>query len=338
MKKSKGQITSILLASAMAATLSGCGETGGNTEATTAATESTTEAATEAVSSEDTEAATEATGEATAEASLDFEDGNFAFAKVNTSMGAADKSELEVVDYNGSKALKMINTEGGTMYLGINVSALLGDAVKDLATIQFDIGTEHEDGNFYSTSGTLYTYTGEANDEGKPGQWSVYIDTANPKTATFDVSASGFVAGADNYIIISKDTDNGAAKGLAPANLFIDNFRFLDVDGNVLKADSSAEFGNPSGFSSGVDRSNLFGLVKPGEFSGFQTSAGGWAQAGFEMPQEIIDALVPGSVVEISYSSSTGNMWLVMPDAAKGWTRVGVGDADGSGQGYAYYN
>ena len=47
------------------------------------------------------------------------------------------------------------------------------------------------------------------------------------------------------------------------------------------------------------------------------------------MPQEIIDALVPGSVVEINYTSETGNMWLVFPDASNGWTRVGVGDTDG---------
>ena len=48
-------------------------------------------------------------------------------------------------------------------------------------------------------------------------------------------------------------------------------------------------------------------------------------QDGFEMPQEIIDALVPGSVVNISYASTTGKLWIVMPDAAAGWMRVGDG-------------
>ena len=59
------------------------------------------------------------------------------------------------------------------------------------------------------------------------------------------------------------------------------------------------------------------------DFAGFATKADAWAQDGFDMPQEIIDALVPGSVVEITYSSETGNMWIVMPDAANGWMRVG---------------
>ncbi|MDE7224327.1 MAG: hypothetical protein K2O34_11200, partial [Acetatifactor sp.] len=65
-------------------------------------------------------------------------------------------------------------------------------------------------------------------------------------------------------------------------------------------------------------------------FEGFATKAGGWAQEGFEMPQEIIDALVPGSVVNISYSSEDGTMWIVMPDAAAGWIRVGQPGGDGT--------
>ena len=46
-----------------------------------------------------------------------------------------------------------------------------------------------------------------------------------------------------------------------------------------------------------------------------------WHKA--EKHQEIIDALVPGAVVEVTYSSETGNMWLVMPDSTAGWMRVG---------------
>ena len=49
-------------------------------------------------------------------------------------------------------------------------------------------------------------------------------------------------------------------------------------------------------------------------------------------------ALVPGSVIDINYSSATGEIWIVMPDSAAGWKRVGVGDYDGSGQGYALFD
>ena len=36
----------------------------------------------------------------------------------------------------------------------------------------------------------------------------------------------------------------------------------------------------------------------------------------------IVAALVPGAVINISYESETGNIWIVMPDAAAGWSRV----------------
>ena len=58
-------------------------------------------------------------------------------------------------------------------------------------------------------------------------------------------------------------------------------------------------------------------------FEGFETSGDAWAQAGFTMPQEILDALVPGAVVTIQYSSETGNIWIVMNEAQAGWMRVG---------------
>ncbi|MCD7956637.1 MAG: hypothetical protein LUG93_13020, partial [Lachnospiraceae bacterium] len=67
-------------------------------------------------------------------------------------------------------------------------------------------------------------------------------------------------------------------------------------------------------------------------------SGDGWSQDGFEMPQEIIDALVPGSVVEITYTSENGEIWIVMPDAEAGWMRVGVGNWDGSGSDLGVYD
>ena len=44
--------------------------------------------------------------------------------------------------------------------------------------------------------------------------------------------------------------------------------------------------------------------------------------SGTEMPENIVAALVPGAVINISYESETGNIWIVMPDAAAGWFRV----------------
>ena len=136
-------------------------------------------------------------------------------------------------------------------------------------------------------------------------------------------------------MVVSLETDNGKSKGAAQANMWIDNVVFKDADGNVLKADTSAEY---VAASTGSDRSNLYAVTGAVEFADFACKGDGWAQNGFDMPQEIIDALVPGSVIEISFSSESGNMWIVMPDSAAGWMRVGQGNADGSGSVGAYIN
>ena len=312
------KLLALAMVAAMSASLIACG-----------GTEVAAPAATDAATTEAATAEAEAPAEA-AEASIDFEDGSFSFVGIDKSVNsAADDFVFEVADYNGSKALK-VTPQGKAPYVGIQLDALLGDAVSDCKTVQLSIGTENEAG-FYSASGKIYAFTGEdlAREE---ATWSVYLADQNPKTATFEAKGD-FVAG--SYIVVSMETDVAKDKGNGPSSLYIDNIAFLDAAGNTLTADTSAEF---VAASTGRDSSNLFGITGAVEFEGFTTSAGGWAQEGFDMPQEIIDALVPGSVVEITYSSSTGNIWLVMPDAAAGWMRVGVGDADGSGQQYAYVN
>ena len=266
--------------------------------------------------------------------SIDFEDGNFAFAAVDTGRGGADNSILEVVDYNGSKALKATNVDGKNMFVAFNLSALLGDKLADVKEIRVDLGTENAD-KFAASSGRLYCMTGEDNKEVKANEWSVYIESANPKTAKFDVSGKGFISGGENYVVLSKETDNSKT---TPSNLLIDNIAFLDENGATIAVDTSAEFGNPAGFAAVNDRSNLFAMTKTVDWEGYSVSAGAWAQAGVPFTDKVLEALVPGSVIEIEYTSETGNMWVVMNESAAGWMRVGVGDADGSGQQYAYVN
>jgi hypothetical protein len=70
-------------------------------------------------------------------------------------------------------------------------------------------------------------------------------------------------------------------------------------------------------------KAELYGLTNLVEFPGFATSAGAWSQSGFEMPQEFIDALVPGSVLTVSYECEGGDVWIVLPWAEAGWSRVG---------------
>ena len=141
-----------------------------------------------------------------------------------------------------------------------------------------------------------------------------------------------FVADAGNIFMINLKTDNGLTDGKGAATLYIDNIRFLDAAGNLLTADSSVAFAAPAGFegSTGVDP-NLFIVSGAVEFAGFACTGDAWSQNGFDIPEDVLAALVPGSVVELSYTSESSDLWLVMPDSAAGWMRVGVGNADGSG-------
>jgi len=44
----------------------------------------------------------------------------------------------------------------------------------------------------------------------------------------------------------------------------------------------------------------------------------------------VLDALVPGTALQIDFESEDGSMWIVMPDCAAGWMRVAQGAGDAS--------
>ena len=315
------KLAALSLTAAMTLSMAACGSKdaaepsnadAANTEAPAAESTAGTEA--ETTPSED--AAQASSGDV----SIDFEDGVYGFLGVDKTVSpSSDDSTLSVVDYNGSKALK-VESQGKAPYIGIQLDALLGDKVADVRSIEMTIGTENPDGEFNAASGKIYAFLEEK--ERKEGEWSVYLETANPKTASYAVP-DGKTFADGSYIVVSLETDTGKDKGAAPAVLYLDNIAFKDASGNVLEADTSAEFAGATDTRS--DRSNLCGLTGAVEFEGFTAKADGWAQAGATMTDDIIAALVPGSVVEISYSSENGDMWLVMNEAEAGWMRVGDG-------------
>ena len=329
------KVLALCVAVAMTMSLAACGneENAGSSNVQESVVEQSSEESTEESSSEVApESSEDQSGNAAVSAgpaSIDFEDGLFGFAGVDKSVNsAADDFAMEVADYAGSKALK-VSPNGKKPYVGIQVDALLGDKAADVRTIEMTIGTESAE-KFYATSGKIYAFLGENNDR-SDAAWSVYLENANPKTVSFAVpDGMSFTAG--NYIVVSLETDNGQTDTGTPSTMYIDNIAFKDASGNVLEADTSAEY---VAVDTGVDRSNLCALTDVVEFEGFATSANGWAQDGFTMPQEVLDALVPGSVVEISYSSVNGDMWIVMNEAAAGWMRVGQPGGEGTP---AYYN
>ncbi len=223
--KSK-KLLSILLAGVMVLSMAACGEEG----------------------SEGTDGTVQQQPENTqvTESSIDFEDGQSAFVMMSTKARKADDSNVSVKDFNGSKALYVENVAGGEMYIGIDVDALLGDKVTEVASIQMDIGTQYADGSFSASAGNLYAYTGESLTENKLDAWSVYMENKNPKTVTFalkdgDGNPISFTAGNNNYIMLVKDDDTG----VVPASMYLDNIAFIDANGNVLDADTSAVMEEP---------------------------------------------------------------------------------------------
>lgn len=264
--------------------------------------------------------------------SIDFEDGKYGFMGVDTVINSdSDDFAMILEEYEGSKAVKCMPDEK-LMYVGIQAGDLLGSSASELCTVEMDLGIQNPSGTFYAASGCIYLYSEENSlDEPDSTAWSVYSEESNPKTVTYTLPED-YTFTSDDYIVVSLESDVGKDKGDVAANLFIDNIAFKDADGNILEVDTSVEF---TGRKVVTDRNNLWDLTDIVEFDGFVTSGDGWAQAGFEMQQEFINALVEGSVIEISFTSASGDMWLVFPDAAAGWQRVGCSHLN---TGTGYYN
>ena len=259
---------------------------------------------------------------------VDFEDGVFAFAGVDTAAGNADASELSVVEYKTGNALR-VDVKAKVPYIALNIEEMLGENYSKLAKMTFDVGVElGSDGKFYAASGKVYSVTGA--DAVKTGyDWSVYLKSKNPKMATVNFSADvPFTAGQGEYIMITKEADafseSGKFAGEEPRDIYIDNIKFYDAEGNILPVNTAAVYVAPN---TEADLSNLSVLTNTVDLAGMSVEGGAWSQNGVEMNPEFVAALVPGSVVEISYESEDGDIWVVMPWAQAGWIRVAQGQA-----------
>ncbi len=266
--------------------------------------------------------------EAAPNVSIDFEDGLFGFVGMDMTAGNADASELSIVDYNGSKALK-ITVAKKVPYLAFELEGLLGENIANVRQITLDIGVDLGDGKFYACSGSVYAYSGEENVKTKD-DWAVYLKNKNPKTAVAPLAEEEyFVTGAGNYIVFTKEVDNYATKtGNTPLAMYIDNICFLDENGIALPVDTSAMF---VARSSGPDFSNLVKVDKEIEIGG-AGAGGAWSQ-GADMLTVANDGtfdpavLTEDSIITI-YFEGTGNMWLVGVSSGNpngDWIRIADG-------------
>ncbi len=260
-------------------------------DTTTKSAEATTAASTTAAST--TTAAEEKPTEAPTPAvvslegkGLDFEDGKFAFVKPDSSAYDLDPCDISVVDFNGSKALKIAPTttaSGKRAFVGIDVSSLLGDNVEKVAKVEYEIGVSATDNNFYACSGSLWaTHTA-----GTGKNWVVYSAKKNPNKISVDITTP-YSKDNKNIMLLIKDTSSGNnsdtayAKTGAYSTLYIDNIVFYDKDGNALEVNSDAAFDAPEGYGE-RDWSNLIEvkdevLISTGAFKG-----GAWGQAPTDM-------------------------------------------------------
>lgn len=285
-----------------------------------------------------TEAPKDVVSVSTQEASIDFEDGNSGFVTIYAGDPRSDASVMELVDFNGSKALAVTKQKvKNVAFVAFDTLGLLGEKAADVASIQFDIASVHAEG-FYALSGdTGFWSNGEFV---AATNWNVYLETSNPKTIT--VPMGDLTISEETPVFFIRVKDDGCLSQTTMlaeiGTAMIDNVRFLDASGNTIAADSSVAFTEYDGLTATEeDRTNLYTLVDAVEFEGFTTGAGAWAQAGFTFPEEVWEALQPGTVLEADFSSETGCMWFVFPNAmtAEGkaqWSRVGNGkDNNGSG-------
>lgn len=260
--------------------------------------------------------------------SIDFEDGVFGFVGMAMDAGNADESVLSVVDYNGSKALK-VDIQNKVPYVAFELSGLLGADVEKVRKITMDIGTELGDEKFYATSGRIYAYTG-AELVKTFDEWSVYMEKSNPKTAVSAIADDElFVADAGNYIVVSKEVDNYVTKTAgAPLDMYIDNVCFYDAEGNLMTVDKTAQF---VARTSGPDWSGISVMGAETEIGG-AGSGGAWAQAadintvaaGGTFDPATLEA---GDIVTI-YFAGEGNIWLVGVsdgNANGDWIRIADG-------------
>ena len=309
----KQKLLACLLAGVMVLSMAACGEEETSTsQETSASTETSVETVVETPAYE-----------YDSTASITFDDGNYAFLGSDSKVNPAAKETLfSLVDRNGQKAVKVESADAGKLYAAVQMDALLGDKIGEVASVEFGIETEVGD-SFKACSGNIYAYLGE-DETVQNTAWSIYLEKGNPKTVSMSFNQAA-VEG--NIVVLTLEVNGGDSNtfdAALPTAMYIYTISFKDANGNVLAADSTAEYVVAN--DNGPDRSNLFECSSYVDL-GIATSGDAWAQNGIEITEDVLAQLVPGTLLEIEYSSEDGDIWVVMPWAEAGWMRCAQNDA-----------
>ncbi len=171
---------------------------------------------------------------------IDFENGSYAGIEMHLDDGA-DPSVLSIVDFNGSKALKVdVQDVANVPKVKFLVANLVNaDAVADIAKIEFDLTVEAKDG--VTPPGWMGGAVGSAGTDNQNPAWSdqaweggeyeaavsqtmVVSKTLLPiPTERFSVGDAGA-----HFLLMRWATE-------VPYNMYIDNVKFYDNDGNAME-------------------------------------------------------------------------------------------------------
>lgn len=168
---------------------------------------------------------------------VDFEDGNFSFATMKTDDGG-DVSILSVVDFNGSKQLKVDVQDCSLLpKVQFDLNSMVGtDNLSDVDRIQMDVTFEGKDG--VTPPGWIGGALGTAADGDTPawnqsdydgGEYDNAVSQPITVERKFLLPASRLVSGTENTIALLMRWASEV-----PYNMYIDNIVFLDKDGNQM--------------------------------------------------------------------------------------------------------
>lgn len=173
-----------------------------------------------------------------AQSVVDFEDGNYSFVSMKTDDGG-DASVLSVVDFNGSKQLKVdVQDCANVPKVNFSINQLLAsDDFDKVKTIEMEITFESKDGAtpIGWAGGAIGTQGGEKSPAWAQTSWECgeYENPVSEVTVIqrkFLLPSEKFVNGTENSDMLLMRWGSDVAY-----NMYVDNIRFLDDSGNEIE-------------------------------------------------------------------------------------------------------
>lgn len=173
-----------------------------------------------------------------AQSVVDFEDGNYSFVSMKTDDGG-DASVLSVVDFNGSKQLKVdVQDCANVPKVNFSINQLLAsDDFDKVKTIEMEITFESKDGAtpIGWAGGAIGTQGGEKTPAWAQTSWECG-EYENP-VSEVTVIQRKFLLPSEKFVNGTENTDMLLMRWGADVayNMYVDNIRFLDDSGNEIE-------------------------------------------------------------------------------------------------------